>query len=288
MKRVGVKIDRLNQIKQYDLTDAILAFSLRDMGLSRSLGNILEIRRETDNQIEWFSINDINNGTLEAFCNGSQGFVKTWKNQNSTLDATQIVTTLQPQIVDSNGLLIKDNLGFPSIEFKDQQLEIDSFFEVDEKIISSFFVSSMITNEYYPFLFDTEPNQKTIGILYLGSLRKTRLATVREQAVPNQYTGSLGTSNGVTALNGEAITLGETNIRVDQFNRQFISNQLNDDSEITTPDANYDFKSANVKNIIGRRLNFPSHFKINEFAFVLNNVDKISIKNQINNYYNVF
>lgn len=81
------------------------------------IGEIIEVVRQSDLAVDRFTQEQIENGTLTSFCNGSEGRVSWWANQaNPAINAVQTVNANRPTIVDTSGNLIT-NLGKPAIQF---------------------------------------------------------------------------------------------------------------------------------------------------------------------------
>lgn len=77
------------------------AYSLRNLGGG---GNVVRVRRSSDDEERDFKPTEINNGTLLSWVNGADGLVTSYDSLVDTKDATQITATLQPQIVDAGTL----------------------------------------------------------------------------------------------------------------------------------------------------------------------------------------
>ncbi len=110
-----------------DYSGAAAAYSLRLLS-STYTGDAIRVRRASDNteQDIGFVNNELDTSTLETFCSGTNGFVKTWYDQSGNgNDATQTTASLQPQIV-SAGSTITDN-GKPSIDNTTDELRFSSF-----------------------------------------------------------------------------------------------------------------------------------------------------------------
>ena len=97
---------------------AVSAHSLRYL-LSSYTGNVILVRRSSDDSEAGFTPTEITDGTLEAFCGAGDGFVKTLYDQVENYDFSQTTQSRQPKIVDS-GTLIENN-GFPSMQFSGGQ-----------------------------------------------------------------------------------------------------------------------------------------------------------------------
>lgn len=83
---------------------AAAAYSLRQLSSTYS-GDAIRVRRSSDNaeQNIGFVSNELDTASLETFCSGTDGFVRTWYDQSgNSNEAKQETLTQQPQIV-SNG-----------------------------------------------------------------------------------------------------------------------------------------------------------------------------------------
>jgi len=97
---------------------ALGAYSLRQLNASYT-GAAVTVRRESDNatkDIGFDVYGNLQQGDLEAFCAGTNGFVSVFKDQSGNgNDATQTITTKQPQLV-INGVIVKQN-GLPTTQW---------------------------------------------------------------------------------------------------------------------------------------------------------------------------
>jgi hypothetical protein len=86
---------------------AAAAYSLRRLSGAYT-GSAIRVRRASDNteQDIGFVSNELDTATLESFCSGTNGFVKTWYDQSGNgRDATQSTAANQPQIVSSGNVI---------------------------------------------------------------------------------------------------------------------------------------------------------------------------------------
>lgn len=90
------------------------AYSLRYIYPTIYSGDVVLVRRSSDNAEEGFTPDEILNGTLVAFTGAGDGFVKTWYDQSGNgFDATQATAGTQPIIVNSGALVTVG--GLPAI-----------------------------------------------------------------------------------------------------------------------------------------------------------------------------
>ena len=93
---------------------AAAAYSLRK--LSKATTSVVRVRRDSDNAEADFTAQEITDGTLAAFCTGTDGLVTTWYDQSGNANnATQATAASQPQIV-SSGSIITDS-GYQVIQY---------------------------------------------------------------------------------------------------------------------------------------------------------------------------
>jgi hypothetical protein len=101
--------------------NAAAAYSVRKLRGAYT-GNAIRVRRSSDNtetDIGFTALGNLDTTTLNSFCSGTNGFVTTWYDQSgNAANATQTTAANQPQIV-SSGSVILDNLK-PAIKFTGQ------------------------------------------------------------------------------------------------------------------------------------------------------------------------
>ena len=98
-------------------TGASAAYSLRLL-TNAYTGDLVTVRRASDNTTDGFTQTQIDAGSLASFCVGTDGFVTTWHDQSGNgNNATQATTADQPKIV-SAGVVNTVN-GKPCIRWDD-------------------------------------------------------------------------------------------------------------------------------------------------------------------------
>ena len=89
---------------------ASVAYSLRKLS-STYTGNAIRVRRASDNteqNIGFDALGDLDTTTLTTFCTGTNGFVTTWYDQSGNgRNVTQTNATNQPQIVSSGSVILQ-------------------------------------------------------------------------------------------------------------------------------------------------------------------------------------
>ena len=105
---------------------ASAAYSLRNLSSTYS-GNVVEVRRSSDDTTQNFTATEITDGTLLAFVGtggSDNGHVKTWYDQSgNSRDATQATSANQPKIVNA-GVLVTDRDGKLALDGKSSQLDL--------------------------------------------------------------------------------------------------------------------------------------------------------------------
>jgi hypothetical protein len=98
--------------------DSAAAYSLRKLR-NNYIGGPIRVRRSSDNEEQdiYFDANgELDTTQLTTFCGAGDGFVETWYDQSgNALDATQVTSANQPQIVSSGSVIVQGNK--PSVKF---------------------------------------------------------------------------------------------------------------------------------------------------------------------------
>lgn len=107
--------------------DAAAAYSVRRLS-STYEGSLIQVRRSSDNTLQdiGFDANgDLDTTSLLSFVGAGDGFVRTWYDQSGNANnATQTTTSVQPQILDSGSILLKNSK--PAIDFSGGSWELDA------------------------------------------------------------------------------------------------------------------------------------------------------------------
>lgn len=133
---------------------AVGAYSLRYL-ISSFTGDVILVRRASDDSEQGFTPIEISDGTLESFCGAGDGFVKAWHDQTGNgSGATQITTTAQPKIVHA-GSLVTEN-GKPALHFDgvNDYLSANSLSSIlsgQDKPISTYGVTKGVVGSYVSF-----------------------------------------------------------------------------------------------------------------------------------------
>jgi hypothetical protein len=93
---------------------AAAAYSVRKLRSAYS-GSAIRVRRSSDNteqNIGFTALGDLDTTSLTSFCSGTNGFVTTWYDQSGNANnATQTTAANQPQIVSSGSVLTLTGIG---------------------------------------------------------------------------------------------------------------------------------------------------------------------------------
>ena len=97
---------------------AAVAYSLRKLRTAY-IGNSIRVRRASDNteqNIGFDSLGNLDTSALTAFCSGTNGFVTIWFDQSgNSQNVIQATAISQPQIVASGSVILEG--GFPAVKF---------------------------------------------------------------------------------------------------------------------------------------------------------------------------
>lgn len=245
------------------------AYSLRYIYPTIYSGNVILVRRSSDNAEEGFAPEEILDGTLASFCGVGDGFVKTWYDQSGGgVNLTQNSTSLQPTIVESGVLMQKNNL--PAINFKTGAAN----------------------------------NKALIYSIGVTNPRHCFIVASYDQALP--FSGFDGLITGVTAANGDIGVIGEgAQSRWYDAPNWWDSQRINGVARATAANLSSlitsQFIGAFLANVnlsingiqVGRDRNSSSrNWKgtIQEFFFFSSDKSSVvgDIESNINNYYSTF
>ena len=241
---------------------ATAAYSLRRLSSSYT-GSSIKVRRASDNteQDIGFSGEDLDIATLESFCSGTDGFVKTWYDQSGNgNNATQTTAVNQPQIV-SSGSVILDNgkpaLGFDGTDFVDLTSIVttstySSFALIRKNSSGSIIIPIGLSNgqsvgawsdgklyenngtSFVGVSYTNDANQNLFSVIKNGNTLSDFSANQNGSAL-GSYTGSAFTSISIDRLGGRIGTYSNGNIQEiiiyssDQSsNRSGIETNIND------------------------------------------------------------
>lgn len=117
---------------------ASAAYSLRLLSNAYT-GDLVTVRRSSDNTTQGFTQVQIDNGSLASFCAGTDGFVTTWHDQSGNgNNATQATAASQPKIVsagivetrNSKPCLVYSSFGTSTFTMTTRLTGVVSVFEV--------------------------------------------------------------------------------------------------------------------------------------------------------------
>jgi hypothetical protein len=126
------------------------AYSLRKLRLLYT-GNAIRVRRSSDNteqNIGFTALGDLDTTSLTSFCSGTNGFVTTWYDQSGNgRNATQTTATNQPQIVSGGSVILENSK--PSVQFDGSNDYMQLNF--NDKVQSIFVVASKNTSNFQDY-----------------------------------------------------------------------------------------------------------------------------------------
>lgn len=171
---------------------AAAAYSLRNLSANFT-GNVVRVRRSSDNAEQDFTAAQVTNGTLASFCGAGNGFVRTWYDQSGNgRHAGQTTTGNQPQIVNS-GAVMTDNTK-PRLFFNRTNENRLSFAEVELSPVTVFSVANRSTvNGYHNIVSIGRPSAAT-DVLTFGVNNDTNYGPILIAAQYNATPGAKGGS----------------------------------------------------------------------------------------------
>lgn len=165
--------------------NAAVAYSLRKLRTAYT-GSAIRVRRSSDNteqDIGFTALSDLDTSALTSFCGSGNGFVTTWYDQSGNArNATQSTAANQPQVV-SGGSVIMEN-GKPSIDH----------ISTTQLLLSANFTIGSTYSMYGVVKFDAY-NKEIFG-------SSTGSYNIYQESTKNYHNGGgVGFSNGVFGLN---------------------------------------------------------------------------------------
>jgi len=249
---------RMQDVAPNPLQTATSAFSLVDLGLTS--GNIVTVRRSSDNATQNFTTAEITNGTLTTFVGvGNDGRVERMTDHQGNYDVFNLVTTIQPLIVENGNLIIEN--GLPALKFQnDSYLENDTLLDLPDLTIvtvnrsisnsnasRAFGIRSTSTTNRNTFAQASDNSLRYDGASSSGSIAPNNALKIRFSAKQveqvydflnldeniNQTNVLLNNANGFINLGGPQATLNQRFEGVILAAFIWETNKLNDRLEIT-------------------------------------------------------
>jgi hypothetical protein len=187
---------------------AAAAYSLRRLR-SAYTGPAVRVRRASNNdELDIYFNRDgsLDTATLEAFCAGTNGFVKVWFDQGQEgNDAEQTTTANQPQIV-SSGSVVTEN-GQPALAFDGS----DDFITPVTSTASDYTMHAVTKNSSVSsYLFDSQTGRfifdvRGTSVYYDGTHRGTPHTGTAQQL---QSIYAVAPSSGQSYVDGTQINTG--------------------------------------------------------------------------------
>jgi hypothetical protein len=213
-------------------TGAAAAYSLRLLR-SAYTGDAIRVRRASDNteQDIGFVSNELDTATLESFCSGTDGFVKTWYDQSGNgHNFAQTTASLQPQIVSGGTYLQAINMD----NTDDYMVAVSNYTAQIQQSIFTVFQRGSITTGQRPLLASNNLNDcgffysSSIGLSYDPNRRQGSLTSINYPTsialyslfktnngnatdVLFAFVNSVSSGNKSGTLTGNAITLNYLN-----------------------------------------------------------------------------
>jgi hypothetical protein len=203
--------------------NAAAAYSVRKLIAAYS-GSAIKVRRSSDNteqNIGFTALGNLDESALTTFCSGTDGFVTTWYDQSGNAkNATQTTAANQPKIVSAGVILTQTGIGSskPILRF-DGVNDSFNFSTITAAQFTTFYPSKKAANAdlsawftrtvgtvapFSPIIFGTAGT-------YIGNATKGSYTTSYNNNNYILMSGYINSSNdGFIQINNSAITLGLT------------------------------------------------------------------------------
>jgi hypothetical protein len=251
---------------------AAAAYSVRKLRNAYS-GSAIRVRRSSDNteqNIGFTALGNLDTTALTSFCSGTNGFVTTWYDQSGNgANSTQTTAANQPQIV-SSGSVININ-GKPSIQFDGSTSNFSNAFSSSAGAnVSAFAVRSFSS---YPSTYRTMFNFNTYGLTHNSTGGPTQYGVAH---IFNNSTTVL--SNNYPTTTGQAL---DTTINQTVLERNNFSSTL-------SAGIGYSAGGGSVGSFQGTVQPFLGNLQELVIYQSDKNADKTGIQTNINTYYAIY
>lgn len=194
--------------------DVYSAYSLRNLYQLYS-GNVIRVRRSTDNSESDFTASEITDGTLTTFCGSGNGFVSVWYDQTgNNRNFVQSGLANQPTIV-SAGVLQTNTAGNPAIKFGGTDVKMRASSVSVSQPFNVFFVAEEYGRNQLNSFYDSDAvrstafwsSSATLYYMYSGnsiSELSSNTTTNTTYLYNNLHSGA----SSISRLNGNQIVSG--------------------------------------------------------------------------------
>lgn len=259
--------------------NAAAAYSVRKLRAAYT-GSAIRVRRSSDNtesDIGFTALGNLDTTSLTSFCSGTNGFVTTWYDQSENArNATQTTAANQPQIVSSGSVITENTKS--AIQFTGANTNYMQF-------------SSISTNPFTILWVSKKSNQSgTTSIILAGSRNGNDYMgdDVDNEGNPTAYTGT-----GIirTALSNTSASGGENTQHLAYLNRR---NSTQAVGQFNNSNNSYSNSVSSNNAIIDSIAYYGSNYN---FAGVLQEIiiftsdkssDRTGISTNINTYYGIY
>jgi len=259
-------------------------FSIRKI-VSGYSGSAIRVRRSNDNteqDIGWVGT-ELDTASLKTFVGANSGFVTTWYNQNGGNNATQTTAANQPRIVNAG-----------TVERLSGKVTL--FFDGTN---DNMYVSSFNNTKVSAFVVFARQTGTSLGraILRKGRTSNTSLEFILMTDASNYLEGaaSTGASTVLASTSPNTINATAINLGVFLFNNSTVRTSINSNAYVSNNLSGNMFQgTANM--VIGSTCSnetctaFEGYWggRISEVLIYGTTVNDVTIKNNINSYYNLF
>lgn len=252
---------------------ASVAYSLRKLS-STYTGNAIRVRRASDNteqNIGFDALGNLDTTALTAFCSGTNGFVTTWYDQSGNgNNAVQTTASSQPQIISSGSVITR--YGKPTITYDGSN---DFMLLTSARLLNSdfsaYYLQATGQGTGFGTLGDSGSNYRLTGVTITSNPDLTEIET----------------SSGQTQF---GVGLTERTDGLVVFNRA--SNAVNVwfNAETSTNNPSTNSGSINFNQLMRRSTFRYTSGGLQEVVVYLSNQasNQANIRNNINTYYAIY
>ena len=257
-----------------DLVEAAAAYSLRNLS-STYTGNVVDVRRSSDDTEESFTAAEVADGTLVTWVGASNdGHVKTWYDQSGNDNhATQGTDAKQPKIVDA-GSLVTGGIDFDGVN--------DGLSVSGQVLTSSLFYATSVMN--HATGTSTANGQNAFGQYQIGTSGRFQLSA----NASNEYSFFANATDPIIGFSTGAIGTAQTLISI---NGDGSNAEIWRDGTSKATDAYSGFTPANVNFTIGIDASGDREFNGNIAEVIIYNSDqsdnRTAIEANIGDHYGI-
>ena len=263
-------------------TGAAAAYSVRQLANTAAL--CMRVRRDNDDAEQDFGFDangDLDTAAIATFVgSGNNGYVSKWYDQSGNQnDAEQSTNGSQPQIYNGSAVITVN--GKPAVDFSAAttiNLTLSIWYTASQAHINFYSVYEKGSSANFEYLLGSNDQDK--GYLSYGRSHKPRAGALR--------------TDGFTYAEGNAITVGNQLLRLEEITRTSITIFQNASQSVTLADVSADFVMPSTNLIIGSgnpsvaSAAFSGAMQEVIFFTADQSSNRSGIETDINNYFSIY